>query len=934
MKPMKNLAQYYVDLLVKLGIVRFSILLALALVALAVVVQVGITLALKGRVDDIDIVRSVFFGLLITPWAVYFLSVVVDQLEESRQRLTKLVSKLKDMRSRDQELNYQLQQNIEKLNQEIEERIKAEEAREEAMQDLENEVFQRERTQLELAERTALLRSFIDASPDLIYYRNADGVFSGCNRAMEELTGKKEHQLVGLSPWDVYSKEIAEHIVDTDQKVFADNQAITYEQWLEYPDGRKHYFELRKVPFYSKDGRHLGLVGFGRDITERKRHEESLEKASRDKTTFISTISHELRTPLNGIVGLSRMLLDSPLTEEQRKHMQTINVSAITLGNIFNDIIDMDKFDRRKLELLPAPLNFEDFVAEIESISALMAEQKGLRFDLERLSDLPKAIEVDATRLRQVIWNLVSNAMKFTKEGGVVMTVSADVEDDFATIIMEVEDTGIGIPDEELDKIFAMYYQVKSGKDNLHAVGTGIGLAVSKQLINMMDGDITVTSEEGFGSTFTVSIHVPIVELAEPVIDAKRDNVRLNIFMVEDIELNVTVAKSLLESLGHSVTVAMTGQEALVNFVPEKYDLALLDIQLPDMTGFDVANYYRKHYNNLPPLVALTANVMKDRREYLDNGMDDAISKPLAVNAIQSVIDKFFAHQLEQPKEVVSGPETVEEPVPSPVIETHLLDMDMLESYVDIVGAKPVYDSIKMFEDMMPDYIDVLDSNMTAKDQDGIVSEAHKIKGAAGSIGLKRIQSVAQKAQSPDMLHGGKTFQTGLKRSKMNTKTIFKSSKVGWNKGNNMKRIAPLALVMALMAGCSSVPNVNWQQNSQITINEVNVELKSNLWVNLMPNIGDVEEQSIQGALYLEGDQLLPANLTAEALIIKQGQKEWLVDSASLDTRTHSESRWEVAFSSHIDVNTEKSVDIAVLLDDAGKQRWLVEKYVKINKVY
>ncbi|HCH6354539.1 TPA: aerobic respiration two-component sensor histidine kinase ArcB [Vibrio parahaemolyticus] len=750
MKPMKNLAQYYVDLLVKLGIVRFSILLALALVALAVVVQVGITLALKGRVDDIDIVRSVFFGLLITPWAVYFLSVVADQLEESRQRLTKLVSKLKDMRSRDQELNFQLQQDIEKLNLEIEERIKVEEAREEAMQDLENEVFQRERTQLELAERTALLRSFIDASPDLIYYRNADGVFSGCNRAMEELTGKKEHQLVGLSPWDVYSKEIAQPIVDTDQKVFSDNQAITYEQWLEYPDGRKHYFELRKVPFYSKDGRHLGLVGFGRDITERKRHEESLEKASRDKTTFISTISHELRTPLNGIVGLSRMLLDSPLTEEQRKHMQTINVSAITLGNIFNDIIDMDKFDRRKLELLPAPLNFEDFVVEIESISALMAEQKGLRFDLERLSDLPKAIEVDATRLRQVIWNLVSNAMKFTKEGGVVMTVSADVEEDFATIIMEVEDTGIGIPEAELDKIFAMYYQVKSGKDNLHAVGTGIGLAVSKQLINMMDGDITVTSEEGFGSTFTVSIHVPIVELEEPVIDAKRDNVHLNIFMVEDIELNVTVAKSLLESLGHSVTVAMTGEEALVNFVPDQYDLALLDIQLPDMTGFDVAKYYREHYDHLPPLVALTANVMKDRREYLENGMDDAISKPLAVHAIQSVIDKFFVDRVDKPAVIVK-PEVKEEAAPSPVIETHLLDLDMLESYVDIVGVKPVYDSIKMFEDMMPDYIEVLDSNMTAKDQDGIVSEAHKIKGAAGSIGLKRIQSVAQKAQSPDM---------------------------------------------------------------------------------------------------------------------------------------------------------------------------------------
>ncbi|MEF1310203.1 aerobic respiration two-component sensor histidine kinase ArcB [Vibrio mytili] len=750
MKPMKNLAQYYVDLLVKLGIVRFSILLALALVALAVVVQVGITLALKGRVDNIDIVRSVFFGLLITPWAVYFLSVVVDQLEESRQRLTKLVSKLKDMRSRDQELNAQLQQNIEKLNQEIEERIKAEEAREEAMQDLENEVFQRERTQLELAERTALLRSFIDASPDLIYYRNADGIFSGCNRAMEELTGKKEHQLVGLSPWDVYSKEVAQPIVDTDQKVFTDNQAITYEQWLEYPDGRKHYFELRKVPFYSKDGRHLGLVGFGRDITERKRHEESLEKASRDKTTFISTISHELRTPLNGIVGLSRMLLDSQLTDEQRKHMQTINVSAITLGNIFNDIIDMDKFDRRKLELLPEPLNFDDFVAEIESISALMAEQKGLRFDLERLSELPKAIEVDATRLRQVIWNLVSNAMKFTKEGGVVMTVSADIEDDYATIIIEVEDTGIGIPEQEIDKIFAMYYQVKSGKDNLHAVGTGIGLAVSKQLINLMDGDITVSSEEGFGTTFTISIHVPVVELKTPANKAQLGNLHLNIFMVEDIELNVTVAKSLLESFGHTVTVAMTGQEALVNFVPDQYDLVLLDIQLPDMTGFEVAKYYRDHYDNLPPLVALTANVIKDRREYLNNGMDDAISKPLAVNAIQSVIDKFFISS----EESVPSLEKIEvevESTSSPLIETHLLDLDMLESYVDIVGVKPVYDSLTMFEEMMPDYLQVLDSNMTAKDKDGIVSEAHKIKGAAGSIGLKRIQSVAQKAQSPNM---------------------------------------------------------------------------------------------------------------------------------------------------------------------------------------
>lgn len=748
MKPIKNLAQYYVDLLVKLGILRFSILLALAIVALAVFVQVGITLGLQGTVDNIDIIRSVFFGLLVTPWAVYFLSVVVDQLEESRQRLSKLVSKLKEMRSRDQELNNQLQQNIIKLNQEIEERQKAEEARKTAIVDLENEVYQREQTQLELAERTALLRSFIDTSPDLIYYRNSEGVFSGCNRAVEELTGRSEQELVGLTPWDVYSREIAQQVVETDEMVFRDNKEITYEQWLEYPDGKKVYFELRKVPFYSKDGRHLGLVGFGRDITERKKYQDALEKASRDKTTFVSTVSHELRTPLNGIVGLSRMLLDTQLSEEQRRHMQTINVSAITLGNIFNDIIDMDKFDRRKLELLPKPTNLDDFVSEMESISALMAEQKGLRFDLERLTDLPPFIEVDATRLRQVLWNLVGNATKFTKEGGVVMSVSAEVEGEFAHLMFEVEDTGIGIPDAELDKIFAMYYQVKSGKDNLHAVGTGIGLAVSRQLVKMMDGDISVTSEEGFGSTFTVTICVPVLDKTVEVKRAPLKQKSLRIFMVEDIQLNITVAKSLLESLGHTVTVAMNGEEAIKLFEPEAYDLVLLDIQLPDMSGFDIAQHLRGHYNAVPPLVALTANVVRDKKEYVEKGMDDALNKPLSVKAIQKVIDAWC---LSDGERNLTESEVSEVMPDVSKLASEILDIDMLASYVEIVGVKPVLDSVAMFEEMMPHYIEVLDSNMIAHDQDGIASEAHKIKGAAGSVGLKHIQKLAQKAQSPTM---------------------------------------------------------------------------------------------------------------------------------------------------------------------------------------
>lgn len=757
MKQIKVLAQFYVDLLVKLGIVRFSLLLALALVALAVVVQVGVTLVLQGEVLNIDIVRSVFFGLLITPWAVYFLSVVVDQLEDSRQRLSKLVTKLEEMRSRDMQLNKQLQENITQLNQEIEERKKAEEAREEAMLDLENEVYQRENAQLELAEQSALLKSFLDASPDLIYYRNEKGQFSGCNRAMEELTSRTEKQLVGLTPWDVYSEDIARKIVETDQQVFNQNVSLTYEQWLEYPDGRKAVFELRKVPFYSREGRRLGLMGFGRDITERKQYQDAQEKASRDKTAFISTISHELRTPLNGIVGLSRMLLETRLNQEQRGYMRTIYVSAITLGNIFNDIIDLDKSDRRRLELLPKPLNFAEFVEEMGNISALMAEQKGLRFDLEQLTELPACIEADGTRLRQVLWNLISNATKFTKEGGVVLSISSEVVDEQAQITFEVEDSGIGIPPAELDKIFAMYYQVKDGSDNLHAVGTGIGLSVSRQLVQMMGGDITVSSEVGEGSTFTVTICAPLVELHEPEESQPAPSpMSLSIFMVEDIELNITVAKALLESLGHEVTIAMRGDEALEKFNPDDYDLVLLDIQLPDMSGFDIARQLRERYDHLPALVALTANVIKDKAEYLEKGMDDALSKPLSVKAISDVISRLVLTCPLDEEEISEAMESGAEPALageqlSDEQVSQLLDLEMLSSYVEIVGTQPVYDSIAMFEQKMPEYIEILDSNMIARDQDGIKFEAHKIKGAAGSIGLKHIQQVAQKAQSPEL---------------------------------------------------------------------------------------------------------------------------------------------------------------------------------------
>lgn len=338
---------------------------------------------------------------------------------------------------------------------------------------------------------------------------------------------------------------------------------------------------------------------------------------------------------------------------------------------------------------------------------------------------------------------MISNAVKFTQQGQVTVRARYDEGD---MLHFEVEDSGIGIPQDEQDKIFAMYYQVKDSHGGKPATGTGIGLAVSRRLAKNMGGDITVSSLPGKGSTFTLTVHAPAV--AEEVEDAfDEDDMplpALHVLLVEDIELNVIVARSVLEKLGNSVDVAMTGKAALEMFAPGEYDLVLLDIQLPDMTGLDIARELTRRHTreDLPPLVALTANVLKDKKEYLDAGMDDVLSKPLSVPALTAMIKKFW--------DATDKEESTVTPEESDKAQA-LLDIPMLEQYIELVGPKLITDGLAVFEKMMPGYLSVLESNLTARDKKGVVEEGHKIKGAAGSVGLRHLQQLGQQIQSPDL---------------------------------------------------------------------------------------------------------------------------------------------------------------------------------------
>jgi two-component system aerobic respiration control sensor histidine kinase ArcB len=307
-------------------------------------------------------------------------------------------------------------------------------------------------------------------------------------------------------------------------------------------------------------------------------------------------------------------------------------------------------------------------------------------------------------------------------------------------VTFKVCDTGVGIPQQDLDKIFAMYYQVNL-PEHQSATGTGIGLAICQQMVSLMNGKISVSSVMGEGACFTVEL--PLAISKKPIQVEALKVTGLQILLVEDIELNVMVAKALLEKLGQHVDVAMTGNEAITMARNKQYDLVLLDIQLPDMNGFEVANVlHEESLVEQTSIVALTANVIKTRQEYLDNGMDDVIAKPVKKSRIIEVFNSLFCEQTSVPHQ----------PPPEPKKDqlNSILDLELLQMLVDTIGHEMVRTSVKVFQEKMPEYLEILQLSFSADEKDEVCSQAHKSKGAASSVGLYRVQKIANEIQQGD----------------------------------------------------------------------------------------------------------------------------------------------------------------------------------------
>lgn len=696
MKNVKAFAQGYIDWVIKLGRLKFSLLGLVILAVLALCAQALLSLLFVGDIHWGDVSRSIIFGLISAPFVIYFFTLLVERLELSRLALARSVEELK-------------------------------------------------RSQMEAKQQADFLRSFIDASPDLVFYRSEQHYFLGCNRAMELLTGKSEAELQALTPSQIFPEDAAQYILGTDQEILSTNQDITYEQWFKYPDGRAACFEIRKVPYFDQINQRQCLMGFGRDITERKRSQEMIEQASRDKTTLMATISHELRTPLNGIIGLSRILLDGKLDAEQRNYLQTIHVSAASLAHIFNDIIDLEKLDARRIEVLPKETELNALLNDIRNFATFMAQQKGLDFSLETEANLPDWLMLDATRLSQILWNLVSNAVKFTEQGRVHLKVEFKAPDQ---LCFALTDTGIGIEKEDLHKIFSLYYQAQSQPLQYRSMGSGIGLSISKRIANLMQGDLSVESEVGQGSIFRLQISAPVVQQPEHSQPATI-GLKLKILLVEDIEVNVIVAKSVLEKQGYEVDVAMSGAEAIRKFEQNFYDLLLIDIRLPDMSGFEIAqllraNYAQDKYDSLPPLIALTANVKRDKQEYQQQGMDDVLGKPLSVEELNHCLLNYFSDI-----ENVQAPSVQEN-------SDERFNFNLLNELKEMLGVEFLQQNLALFAQSMPAYSQDLEQAYQAwlkepQQAQNLADIAHKIKGAAASVGLLKLQNIGQQAQSCEL---------------------------------------------------------------------------------------------------------------------------------------------------------------------------------------
>jgi PAS domain S-box-containing protein len=505
-----------------------------------------------------------------------------------------------------------------------------------------------------LSETTKTLQMLIKSSPVGILMMDSNFNLQLWNPACEKMFGWSEAEVLG-KPLPYATAENR----DASMQILRDMATTRgkYETQLarERKDGTPIHVHLAAMPLLNEQNEVYANMAIVMDVSQQVQINNELVAATKAKSEFLANMSHEIRTPLNGVMGMASLLLETNLSAEQRDYTESMRASAETLLTIINDILDFSKVEAGKIDLENIDFSVDQVVHDIEKTLSFAAQKKGLSLFKSRSPALSEYYKGDPTRIRQVLLNLVANAIKFTPKGHVRIEIKDIGTDGIPKICFEVSDTGIGIPEGAIHRMFQAFSQADSSTTRRFG-GTGLGLSICKHLVTLMKGEIGVRSSETAGSTFWFTL--PLEPGQAPskanetntITETSSTGPRLRVLVAEDVSVNQLIAVKMLERLGHIAVAVANGVEAIDSLRSAPFDVVLMDCQMPEMDGYEATHVIRTSdtlgCKNIP-IIAMTANALKgDREKCLAAGMDDYITKPIRSRDLAEILEKNLKTKL------------------------------------------------------------------------------------------------------------------------------------------------------------------------------------------------------------------------------------------------------------------------------------------------
>jgi PAS domain S-box-containing protein len=589
-------------------------------------------------------------------------------------------------------------------------------------------------------------QSVVEDGSDIIFVVNYKGEILYHNTSVEETLGHKPNSLVGKNFFDYILPESLPEF----RKRYQQSAIKPYTESVEFQflckDKSYKYLEFNSINLKQKENIE-GLILDCRDITQRKNDAEELLRAQKTKDQFLANISHEIRTPINGIAGMATLLSQNPTTEEQVTYLNAIKSAADNLKVIINDILDLASIESGKLKFERIGFNLTDTLTSLIDTYSVQAREKGIRLELNIANASSQILIGDPVRLNQILINLISNAIKFTHNGFIRLSCTMQQKEKQKCVVQfDVVDTGIGIPQDKLSTIFESFSQADASVTRKYG-GTGLGLTIVKQLVELQNGKITVTSEEDKGSTFTVRIPYSIGnmnDIAETSLHAKQSQTYrsslkdLNVLLVEDNDINRLYASSILKTWDCNLEMAENGYVALEKLKNNPFDIVLMDLQMPVMDGYEATKAIRlgDSSKNQIPIIALTANATrKDIEKCLAAGMNDCIPKPFTPEDLFLVLLKHSGNKQED----APGKKNKKKEVN---LNQKLVDLSYLKS-VSNNDTDFIREMIVTFLESTPKSIKEIEEHAASGDWSNLGKSIHKIKPSLTMMGMPSLKTKA-----------------------------------------------------------------------------------------------------------------------------------------------------------------------------------------------